>query len=227
MGLNAYVIPISAFLSGDFVSLVIKMGGETLVRRRPSTPEGAVPVPGFDKRFVRRIMTDDPRELEVRAGRVRDQRAKAAQAAEGIRDAVAKMSGNLANWNEEGGARYEHRLWRECIDPFRDYARKLDGYFPHLTEHSFKGFYVPTNFPRPVPTEERVLLRKMVDVGSSTTLLEELNTINRSLGVEKKWDSLRDGEGLEADPVRIGFAIMESIARQSVQNHMPICFDGE
>jgi hypothetical protein len=228
MALNGYVIPISAFLSGDFVSLVIKMGGETLIRRRPAAPAQGEAVPGFDKRFVRRIIQDDPRELEVRATRVREARSKASEAAEALKDAVSKTTGSAATWTESGGVRYEHRLWRECIDPFRDYAKSLDGYYPHLTEHSFKGFYVPAPFHRPFPADERLVLRKMVDMGSSTALLEELNQINRGLNVSARWDDLRDGECIpDPDPVKIGYALLESLARQSVHQNAPICFDGE
>jgi hypothetical protein len=226
VGLNAYVIPVSAFLAGDFVSLVIKMGGETLVRRRPAPAEG-VPVPGFQQRFVRRIMPDDPRELEVRANRVRQQREKARQAVTALQDAITDQMKVPASWNEEGAVVFEHRLWRECIDPLRDFAKKQDAYFPHLTEHSFKGFFVPVTFNRPFACEEKVVLRKMVDIGSSTQLLDELNQLNRSLEVDRRFDSLRDGESLSDDPVKTGWGMMEALARLSVLHSTPICFDGE
>jgi hypothetical protein len=159
---------------------------------------------------------------------VREMRQKATQAALSLQKEVAKASGREAAWNEEGGVVYECPLWRECVVALRDFAKEQDDSFPQLTGHLFKGFYVPVPFPRVETANEGVVLRKMVEIGSSNALLDELNLLARALDVGKRWETLRDNEGLGTDDLaKVGWAVLESLARKSVETTTPICFDGE
>jgi hypothetical protein len=217
VGLNAYVIPISAQLAGDYISLTIKLGGETLVRRRDTD---------VSKRWMKRVIPDDPMELKARALRVAEKREKARQAVAKIKEAVTKASGVTADWNESGGCAQEHPLWRECVQALREVAREADGLYPHLLDHSLKGYFVPISFSRPFSTEEMVLSHRIIDIGSTNALYEELQNLNKVLRVERKWDELIDGESLGTDsPSKVAYAVLESLVRKSLETQTPICFD--
>ena len=68
-------------------------------------------------------------------------------------------------------------------------------------------------------------------VGSSIRLLQELDELNRLLGMTRDWGDLKSGESLEADDdpvglVKYGWGVLHYVAQVSVEKRLPIVFDG-
>ncbi len=111
--------------------------------------------------------------------------------------------------------------------------------FAHLCNFSdVQGFYLPCDFEPVLSIKDPTLEGSMFPdlefrpVGSSMRLKRELDDLNETLKLRGRWpipafnygNPETDDEDLR--DVHIGWLLMEGFARASVQEDLPICFDG-
>lgn len=102
--------------------------------------------------------------------------------------------------------------------------------FPHLILHGDNcGSWIPVSFGRPF-TLKKLQTGDHV-VGSSVHLLEELNRLAVPLRMERDWAQQDRGTtaAKEGDPlgaVKYGWAVLRACARLSVEQGVPVIFDG-
>jgi hypothetical protein len=103
--------------------------------------------------------------------------------------------------------------------------------FRHLIrQHQKQGFYLPTDFPAPFELSDWQGQDAPPLVGSSLSLLRELNHLRRALGLSQ--DLGQPGWEEQVDPddplerVKTGWVFMRYCARLSVRQKLPIVLEG-
>ena len=99
--------------------------------------------------------------------------------------------------------------------------------FRHLIrQHEHQGFYLPTDFPAPFALPEWLGQGPAPLVGSSVSLLRELNHLRRALGLsydlgDERWaEQFEPGDPLER--VKTGWVLLRHCARLSVKHKLPM-----
>jgi hypothetical protein len=110
--------------------------------------------------------------------------------------------------------------------------------FRHLCDHSDSdGYYIPLDFELPLnlklsPDPDSPGEDLSISVGSTSRLLSELVELNRTLGLQGRWDTRKDAMNVDfpaeqdVRDLHYGWYLMEGFARTSLEHRMPICFDG-
>ena len=105
---------------------------------------------------------------------------------------------------------------------------RVNSKFRHLICHaSNQGYYLPVDFPTPLQVSED----PWIMAGSSMRLLGELKALGNLLGMTRDWLQLEKGEPVAPaeDPlsrIKYGWSVLHAAARMSVENRLPIVFDG-
>src|SRR5688572_8736440 len=99
--------------------------------------------------------------------------------------------------------------------------------FRHLIrQHEHQGFYLPADFPSPFALPDWPGEGPAPFVGSSISLLRELNHLRRALGLSYDLGDERWAEQLDADDplqrVKSGWVFLRHAARLSVKHKLPM-----
>ena len=103
--------------------------------------------------------------------------------------------------------------------------------FRHLIrQHPQQGFYLPADFSAPFELSDSQGQGTPPLVGSSVSLLRELNHLRRALGLSQDmgqpgWEEQIDPED-PLERVKTGWVFMRYCARLSVRQKLPIVFEG-
>ena len=229
MALDIFVMPLSRYLSGDFMTAVERLMAAqgALDKYHRSAPKPGIPIEEA-KSFVA-----------------------------GLRRQLSGALGPEIRWRDEGetvfAEQFQFDAWHALRAFAADQTRPCAGFrfdqephlhpalddifsgapstFRHLIRHhDNQGFYLPTDFREPfeLPLWEEEHAAPIV--GSSLALLRELNALGTRLGMSRDYgEEGWTDQFVRDDPmeiVRHGWAFMRHCARLSVRHKLPIIFDG-
>jgi len=229
VALDIFVMPLSRYLSGDFMTGLERfMAAQGALHQYHRTS----PKPSLPPEEARAFVADLRRQLAAALGpeiRWRDE-GDTVFAEQFSFDAWHALRAFAADQTRPApGFRFDRDPHRHPgLDEIFDGAPSS---FRHLIRHhDNQGFYLPTDFREPFELPLWEGERAAPLVGSSLALLRELNALGARLGLtrdqgEEGWtEPFVRGDPLE--PVKHGWVFMRHCARLSVRHKLPIIFDG-
>ena len=212
MALDVFVMPLSRYLAGDFVTGAERFAIETGVRYARTADKPAVPIEDA-RQFVAQLKRQLGREVRWNdEGDTVFAKQFSLHAWHALRyfatDQTVPVPGFIFD-----GAHPHPGVGTVCQTGRSPYL--------HLIHHDdHRGFYLPVDFPKPfaVPLGEDPTHGPLA--GSSIKLLRELNALLPRIDAAMK----TSGEAVAR--VKNGWTFMQECARLSVQHRLPIIFDG-